>query len=144
VGHFGDFIIHAETKITGRTTAEFSILLGLSNQVDDFGDWTDGLVLMAYGSGGTHLFRIQQFAEPYDNYLNFLLDTSYYFTFIRSGTTLTCKIYSDAARQNLLDTLSVAVDTTTFRYLYVTGSQNIGVEWPTITGYVQNVKILLP
>lgn len=45
------------------------------------------------------------------------LDTPYYLVIERAGTTLTCEIYSDSARTALVDTLSVACQATTFRYL---------------------------
>lgn len=46
------------------------------------------------------------------------LDTAYYLTIERATTALTCKIYSDSARTNLLDTLSVACNETTYQYLH--------------------------
>lgn len=53
--------------------------------------------------------------------------TQYYLTIQRIGTALTCKIYSDANRTVLLDTLTLTIpDTTTLKFRYLSPALQYG------------------
>lgn len=67
-------------------------------------------IFLEYWDGSTYHYDTSNFDHIYG--------TMYYFTITRDGTTLTCKIYSDSARTNLLDTLTLEVTTDSFRYIY--------------------------
>ena len=67
--------------------------------------------------------------------------TRRYFRFERSGTTATLKIYTDSARTNLLDTLSITCETGDKRYMYAMASRD-GVASVTISGDTRNFEIL--
>jgi hypothetical protein len=60
----------------------------------------------------------------------------YYLTIQKAGTALTCKIYSDAARTTLLDTLSLVITDNTFRYIAPLASYG-GSGAYDISGYVE-------
>ena len=68
------------------------------------------------------------------------LSTAYYLTIKRASTTLTCKIYSDAARTNLLGTLTLTLHSTE-QYQYVYALQSRGTLTGSITGYVENLDL---
>lgn len=62
-----------------------------------------------------------------------------YLTIRRSGTTLTCRIYSDAARTVLLDTLSIVCAPTLYRYVEMIQSRDgDGAPGATIDGWVSD------
>jgi len=66
----------------------------------------------------------------------------YYITVSREGTSLQCKIYSDAGRTNLLDTLSLASDDTVLgRYVYGMGLP-IGEGSSKVGSYTENLDII--
>jgi len=100
--------------------------------------------------GATLTLRLFEYNRPdtlpnyyYANTFTMSLNTTYYLTIERSGTTLTCKIYSNSARTNLLATLTISgVQTTTFRYVYAAqscGSDGVGTR--AISGYCENLFI---
>jgi hypothetical protein len=75
-------------------------------------------------------------------------DTIYYCTLKRSAgsDTITCEIYSDAARTTLLDTLSLAGYGTATKWRYLYGFVNWHDHAATATdfdGYVQNLDVLV-
>jgi hypothetical protein len=92
----------------------------------------------------TYMTKIVAGALTHDSYLMVSWDDDLYLTHNRTSTTLTCKIYSDSARTSLLDTLSLAVVTTTWQYIQA------GFSWETETanghgaktcsGYVENLE----
>ena len=59
----------------------------------------------------------------------------------RLGTTLTAKIYSDVNFTTLLDTLTVTVPTTAYRYLYAGFGYNDGVEGTLFSGEISNFNL---
>lgn len=65
---------------------------------------------LVYWDGSTYNKDIANFSFDYG--------TMYYLTIDRTGTTLTCKIYSNSARTTLLDTLTLTVGTDAFQYVY--------------------------
>lgn len=76
----------------------------------------DGLLLYTYSSTGVAFFVLREMeTNNIDSYTG-AKNTDYYLTFERSGSTLTCKWYSDSARTNLIDTLSIVCPTTAQRY----------------------------
>jgi len=122
VGHFGDFehlikgtcisaneyhntgfwaLTNGYTTIKQMTTNSSGISLSFRTGDEE----TNQIYLSDYTVEGTDIFIFE-------------FDTLYYCTIQRSGTSLTCKIYSDANRTILLDTLSLVCSITTYRYIY--------------------------
>ena len=123
VGHFDDF----EHKLTVVVSPFGAAAMGGFYYVGStYGsvptiDYLEGFGVDIYGSG--EKFEFYNFANmTHDDYVAGA--GTYYLTIERSGTTATCKIYSDAARTNLLDTLTQTVDTDAHRYLQCCFSRN--------------------
>jgi len=77
------------------------------------------------------------------------VDVAYYLVITKSGTTGTCKIYSDSARTNLLATLTVTLSGTSagsFRYLQTASTLPSPVYVDKVmSGYVENLcRVDLP
>ncbi|MBU0847457.1 hypothetical protein KKH23_09765 [Patescibacteria group bacterium] len=76
-----------------------------------------------------------------------IADTPLYITWKRAGTTLTAYIYGSAAdranKTNILETLSCTCNTTDYRYLMLSESENRSGD-PTdyVSGYVEDVLIV--
>jgi hypothetical protein len=71
------------------------------------------------------------------------LDTPYYCVLERSGNTLSCKVYTDAARTVLIKTLSITVTATSFRYIAVMAGYNDSVGTGNdASGYSENLDLL--
>jgi len=60
-----------------------------------------------------------EWSHHYDSYDAPSFNTKYYLVIKKVGTAFTCKIYSDEARETLLDTLSITLEVDyKFRYIY--------------------------
>lgn len=143
VGHFGDFEHLPSAKITARNTLGRAIVYVLANIVDDGlavrnDDGISLQFLHATGPSQNQLY-LQHFASgsaTNDFFQPWVVGTRYWFTLSRSGSTITCKIYDDVDRTNLLDTLSVLGDATTYRYYYPLSTFNSGTSGASITGSI--------
>jgi hypothetical protein len=116
-------------------------VVGLTNTINDTDDWAAGIrVSVQRDGGGTYRFRVTDVTDLGGSDQTVIsAGTTYYLVVTRSSTTCTVQIYSDAARTNLLDTLSITCATTAFRYLYVTSSRNVGGA-NNCTGFSENIK----
>ena len=146
VGHFGEF----EHKFTIHigTADIFGVcgFWGLSNGAyteQDKRDDNEGLMFKLYERAvGVESLELNEWpafsSDLYDGDAN----TTYYITIERAGLVLTAKIYSDAARTLLLDTLTVACVATAYRYIQTISSResaaNAGASG---TGYVENLDL---
>jgi hypothetical protein len=148
IDYFGDVVIDFEVKIDSGLMTTECVLFGLSNTVGTFKDMSDandGLIVWArIDFDITLFFRIQDFnTDNVDTYWD-LGDSSdlLYCRFERSGEVATCKFYSDSERTTLIDTVTIACETGTKRYLYVLASRE-GTVLPDrqITGYSQNFTL---
>jgi hypothetical protein len=154
--YFGDFDIEFEAEITfseaqGAPPAGVSqaLLCSVSNTIGNFPDFdtaNDGIMIDTYNLTGQFLIRLRDFSNDNSDLYDMggvFVWGKYYFKFERSGTTATCKIYSDSARTILVDTLSITCETGDKRYLNVLASRD---QTPTasnsITGYTQNFDII--
>jgi len=97
----------------------------------------DGMAVAMYDD--SYYIALQTFegADGSDSY-NGEPNTPYYLTIARASTTGTCKIYSDAARTALVDTLSITCPTTAYRYIYA-WHMLYGAD--TNSGYVENLDL---
>lgn len=122
--------------------------VGFTNIVGDATDWESTALSAGWGEAlAAPNHRINLFRGAYlaaDVY-GANEDTLYYLTMERSADSdsATLKIYSDAARTNLLDTLTLSGygTTTKWRYCYGFSSWNAaqsGMDWD---GYIQNLDL---
>ena len=103
--------------------------LCLSNVVNDISgfDATDMYIMFSKNSGVLTINLCRGFSMVYDSW-RCALNTVYYCTITRAAAndTIECKIYSDEARSNLLDTLSVSgFAGEKWRYIYAINTVNI-------------------
>ena len=144
VNQFTDFE-HLVTGYYGAASGNYAMMgiWGLSNGANSYAERetaTEGLSLVFYQSAaGAKWVLLKDHDAGAADYYVCNLQTIYYFTVERSGTTLTCKIYSDANRTDLLDTLSLTCTTLAYRYAFGTfGGENYSA---TITGYSENLDL---
>jgi len=139
-GHFGATFEH-DIKVTPRTSVLDSncVVWAGSNVINNRKYWVDNgsqalSVFVNYITGHGYRFYLENNEAPrtVDYTADFFAsaDTPYYLTIERtSDTSISCRIYSDAARTapNLLDTLTVAITAgRTYRHIAVVVSANMG------------------
>jgi len=137
VDHFQDFAHLVDARSPAYISPFGTVLVwGVSNVVDDAYAWTWGFTVELYAfsslnydvrlrtKGGTGGWGSAGVASS----TKFSYGTWVYLKIIRSGTSLKCEIYSNAARTNLLETLEVTVGATeAYRYIYACSSWNTGI-----------------
>lgn len=130
--HFDDFEHLLTVKAVaygGSGTGQSNIFWVLCNTQDE--DYTGNAVpfinLFFYWNGTNVLLFLREKHSGGINQDSFTAgwNTPYYLTTKKDGTALTCKIYSDASRTNLLDTLSITLQADhKWCYLYIAQSSH--------------------
>lgn len=129
--YFGDFCHDVDiylALIQARAGASFWAMDNSGNRTyKDMEAANSGFIAIAYAdSGGTPSLQLyDQSGVGGDSYVC-TVPANYYLSIERAGTALTEKIYSDAARTVLLDTLSVTCETGLKEYLYSVTSWDQG------------------
>ncbi len=148
-GYFDGDLAHLITTKSETTTTGIAIYHGLFNIVDDFKGIKDagGDGIFIFNNNGNSIILSELHAgAQYNDAFAGSLGTVYYVTFERDeavGTygTLYCYIYSDASRETLVDTLSVALhEKEDFRYNMLVQSNNDGTT-TVFNGYVENLDL---
>jgi len=146
--HFGDF----EHLVTSEFTAysalwTTSCFWALGDGVGDV-SYTDmntvnkGLFARMRWTGSAVEARLKDCTnDNTDVWAGASTATPYYMTIERSGTTLTCKIYSDASRTTLEDTLSITCGTDLYRYIFATMAGGSSTGSREYTGYVEDLDL---
>lgn len=137
-GHFTDFEHLFRTVGHNLLSAfgnDISYVYGLLDSLTDYKTLRDNLDI---GIGcffydmeniGAHTFRLNEIENG--NYFSddytYTIDQTIYCKVTKSGTTLTCHIYSDASRTILLDTLSLTLQADhSFQYVTPINTYNSG------------------
>ena len=146
VDHFGDFE-HLVTVYGSGANAEaacgFWMLSNGANTLQEGYVGNVGIAILLYKTT-TYQLTAYDFSNDNSDYYDISIDTAYYLTIERSGTALTVKIYSDAARTTLLDTLSITCATTQYRYIFGVASRNsTSTPAAVLTGYSENLDLQL-
>jgi len=156
VNHFDGISLNFEGLIedSGLYGYTGSINMGFADQLDDAYNWPSGdishirVYFHRYGGyePGTYWISIENHDDSwsYDS-CSIDPDTVYYLTLTRlpGGDTATLKVYTDAARTSLYDTLSISsLGTEKWRYFYAASSFNDGDSSDVATGYYQNFEFL--
>lgn len=128
-GHFGDFEHLLKITVTDfeawayveywRLTADDAIRTGS----EAFAANKSISVHTDSTTGNFKIGLVNWVTPAADHYQHGSGTGTFYLTIKRVGTTGTCKIYSDAARTVLVDTLSLTLPNTTYRYLLVSTSR---------------------
>jgi len=141
----GDFIHETEIHPTGDTGISGLVLpWALANAIKAWGEFivSDNRVGGRYHQNSTngqfYLIEIYGSSGYSDFTGNITRNIPYYLTYQRAGSVLTCKIYTNAAKTVLIDTLSLTLQSVVaYRYRYPISSNNNGTT-PDITGTMQN------
>ena len=148
VNHFdGDFEHLAAVQVNGGASGEVAFWV-VSDVIDDFHGMEGSgyaLVCLGYNVSYIYISEIRYSAVYYDGY-NFGQGTPAYLTIERdeaagANGTLYCYIYSDSARTNLVDTLSLTLhEKRDYRYLFTNCSYNSGSS-SVLSGFIENLDI---
>jgi len=143
VGHFDEcehlFDMRCTTRgITGSTIATYA----QSNTLSEY-PWAAGFAVRFYTVAAAVRLYLTDIVSGTTDYYIGAEDTTYYCTLKRyNSTTLTLKIYSDAARTSLVDTLTLpAIDDSQYRYIYGGASDNIADDTKVISGWMENLDL---
>jgi hypothetical protein len=147
VNHFdGDFEHLFQAKNESNSGPGICGIWSLTNDLDERRAILLGgkpeLTVVYLGAGQTYLIEVNSSASYVDIYAS-TQGTLYYYTVDRDESvsfgTLTCKIYTDAPRTVLVDTLTVALhEKVDFRYYMPIQTFN-DANASTVTGYVENM-----
>ena len=145
VNHFGDFTKHEWQSKDISKTEYGTVYTYVQNNVidvpDDTNDWfsqfsywrVDEYRLYLRGMVGGVIFG---------QYWVGVFGTMYYYRMSRTGTTVTLKIYDDAARTSLKATLSDTCSNMNFRYMYgVSAYIYDTIEIRVITGWTEQLNL---
>jgi len=132
-GHFTDFTHKINIKsVSGALWHQAHIWL-LSNDIDDakglLANGKTAITIDIYKAGsGVVYLTLEEFyttGEYGNSWSPMSENVWYYLTIQKSGTALTCKVYSDSARTTLLTTLSLTLHANhNFRYVFVCNTWN--------------------
>ncbi len=120
------FTVDAETKFNGLGTTDI------------------GVSLYKPGAGILNIYLYRGYSVANDGSVNLSENTIYYCRLERTAgnNTATVKIYSDAARTTLVDTLTVAgYGTVKWRYAYGFLAHSHATTGRDFTGYIQNMDL---
>jgi len=146
-GYFtGNFTHLLQIKITKRETYTSGTLWMLTNTVGNVYEIaTNNFIkigLIGAADTGLRLSETYNGSFYYDDWTPFTLNTDYYLTITRVGTVLTCKIYDDAGRTNLVKTLTINLQSAVaYRYVYGWCSAGVPGETTLISGYLKNLDL---
>lgn len=151
VDFFNGAFVHTLTlKITAIGSGVFMGIWHLRNTVADFPGANPTLHLgCSLGFGNDFRLTLQSIDSggAVSDFTALDFNTNYYLTITRdealgSFGRVSCKIYTDAARTTLLDTITVDVGVKSdFRYIYVLNSENGIFEDSEVSGYTEGLNI---
>ena len=135
-GFFTDFIHKVDVRSDFAQENALGVVWSLQNDLNDvYGIYNANktcVYVFFYYRGADHTRRIC-LREVYNgslyttDWVGADTNTWYYLTIEKSGTSLTCKIYSDSARTNLLETLNLTLHGDwSFRYIFACNTYNSG------------------
>ena len=150
VDYFDDFVHKVDMKFTTNNLGQIGFSWVLANDIDDwYGLHTNSKTAIGvhFEYSPPHIIRLREThgGSMYGDNYTCSVDTWYYLTITKSGTALTCKIYSDSARTTLLDTLSLTLHADhKFRYLFGANTYNSGLVGALYLGTfdIENLSIL--
>lgn len=152
-GYWDDFVVQTSFRVNsssgdwyGWTCPFWSDYIETKKKQHD--DGRDSIFLYVRHSTGTAiqvgLIECDAGTDYADYWNGGAEDTWYYVTIEKNGTAFSCKIFSDAARQNLLDTLNLTLHSDyAFNYMYGFNASNEGWVTYDASGDVGPLHILV-
>ena len=147
IDHFTNWEHLCEVYMTSHSNNRLRDYWALTNHLEDHetlrSNGRDALTLLCGNVGGAYrIYAMEIDGGVHDgDYFTGAVATLYYLTIEKSTTTFTVKIYSDAARTVLLDTLTVTINDNNYRYVFGTLSRNQGAGGQYSKGYTQNLDL---
>ena len=147
-GHFtGDFEHKLDTLHSSMVRYSYVDVWALSNSIGDRNESGNCINVFWYGmdAGLTRALALQEKINGAlftDYSIGLSVDTPYYLTIKRVAATLTCEIYSDSDRTNLVDTLTLILHAVlAYRYIYACRTlTEAGLDYAK-SGYMENLDI---
>lgn len=141
--HFDALDIDFDIKATNLDNNDVLGVLGISNTLNHIGAFgSSDIKVLFYCTSLSR--RLYVSTSAISDYMVISLNTVYYCTLERSAgsATVNLKVYSDSARNTLLDTLTTTLNTasTKHRYIFGIASQYTNQNYAA-SGYVENVVI---
>jgi len=148
--HFGDFKINFDFNVTAQGGKDsHGIVMALTDipapSIADIITDDVGIMVRYYNDGNdTDIYLDERTGgDTIDNYV-ITIGTTYYATFTRAApATFQLELFSDEARTTSVDVMTVAYDSTPFRYISFMGSRESGTT-PTWSAWVKEAEIITP
>lgn len=144
--HFTDFehlvtIYNALGPISYPSCGLWALSNG-SSTIQAMLDADEGLVLWISGSAPDAYHTIKDLTNDNEDSYAYAGAKLLYCTIDRTSTTLTAKLYSDAERTDLIDTIFLTCGTLAYRYVFGVASRQAvsNPDW-NITGYSENLDL---
>lgn len=127
--NINDFIVRFDFTITADNdgTGSYNLISINDDNANNNGFVGTNSVGLVYTPSGNLVSIYKVVASAYtllDVTAAITIGTTYYCTFYRVGTTLTCEIYTDAERKTLFDTITGTASSTAFRYIAILYTYN--------------------
>lgn len=128
VEYFGDFTHYFRARISSASVGAGALahVWILANNIGD-GEIANGLHLLLYRGLDQWNMLLGEgvgWCDYNRQIIQIQPDTDYYITLRRLGQDLTCEIYGNPERTNLVATMNITVALTKYRYLYAIASNN--------------------
>jgi len=145
-GHFGASFEHwVDVKVTDVSGFGVACLWAVSNVIDELYSWwnenAEAVAVFAYTGPEIYL---RDYEDHSEDSADIALNTQYYLTISRSSATVTCEIYTNAARtvDYLHDTITTGVPSArAYRYIFAVDGHNDGHPSYTISAVVSNLDL---
>ena len=135
----GDFVFEFDTILTSSDTfSGETTVWGVTNTAaDTYDNWMDGAQVVWYKAGATVRLELEKIS-PYsgDNSITLSMNQRYYVRVSRAGDIVTAQIYSDAARTQLVDTLTRDIGSGGYAYLYGFSNEEYAITGRAASGDV--------
>jgi len=149
VDHFGATFEHLyNIQVTYNNANCVCGWWAVSNAIDHIKGWdnnnSQAIHFSFYGAVDTLRFRNEEGAGSQDDIVpDIALSTDYYCTTERTGeTAIETRVYTDAARTNLYDTVSLSVTSgRRYRYMFVTVSKYVAGTPDSVSGFIENLDL---
>lgn len=132
-GYFsGDFTHTGSFEATETFINAIIVVWGLANQIGCKTDWVGGIYMdMAYYGGTWNIDFFDMASGTGGSWAGANEDTPYFWTITRVGVACQAKIYTDAARTNLVATINATqASATAYQYIYALSSwYTTGTHW---------------
>jgi hypothetical protein len=143
IGGIDDFTGHTFEWDWNQNSDDFRCAIyGITNTGNkSYDGWNQYIAVLDYNWSGYQYLWLTDDAANSDNVEVHYESTPLYLKCIRSDTAMSCEVYDDAARTNLVGTAAITSNTRAFRYVYAFASEDIGDSGKSGDGYVEDFDL---